>query len=1009
MSDVPPTIPIDPAHLGKGETPAGDGTRLPKQIGRYRILSLLGQGGMGAVYLAEQENPRRTVALKVIRPGCVSRELLRRFEHEAQVLGRLQHPGIAQIFEAGTADLGGGPQPFFAMELIRGAPLLQYAEEHRLGTRQRLELMARICDAVEHAHQNGVIHRDLKPGNILVDPTVPGGQPKILDFGVARATDVDLQTATLRTDVGQLVGTVPYMSPEQSTGDPDLLDTRSDVYALGVICYELLAGRLPYDLRRKMIAEAVLIIRHEDPAPLSSINAVFRGDVETIVGKALEKDKHRRYQSAASLASDFRCYLGDLPISARAPSVGYQLEKLARRHKALIAGFLVTFVVVLVGGAVSGWQAIRATRAERDTREALRQSRIEAAKFQAVSEFLREMLASANPDLARGRELTVREILDHAAGRIEGGSLRREPEVEAAVRATLGTTYQGLGLYDLAGRHLGTALALRLGQSGEGSSEVAGYRLSLAGVLFDKADYRAMAEQVELALAEYRRDHGEESLEVARCMEFEAKLAYVAQDLPKSQALHERALNLRRKLLGEDHGSVAISLHNLSFVARARRADQEAERYSRAALEVLRRVHGPDHPDVVAALNNLSETQVGLGDHVAAEATLREALEVAKRVTGDEHPAVANVLWRLGGVLEAKGDYDAAEPLLRRSLALRRKLLGGEHPDVATSMTALGRALSGKGDHAGAEALFTETLELRRKLLGPDHTAIASSLQDLGDLMAERRQYDKAEALFREALELWKKHLGEDHPDAIECQNVLAVTLQNRGKLEEAEAVFRDALARSRRLHGDEDPRTAKMVNNLATVLFRRGRKDGVESMFREALAVRKKRLSRGHPAICETLENLAYVLEARGDWAGAEPLYREAQDLGRSRLPPEHPKVVSISRHLWSNLLKQKKWAEAEVVLREVLEARRRKLPPDEFASDDAIGPLVDVLTEQGKLDELERFVLDVHARVEASPRAKLPGKRRALERIIRFYRSHDRAEEARPWEEKLETLKGN
>jgi tetratricopeptide (TPR) repeat protein len=963
---------------------------------------------MGAVYLAEQENPRRTVALKVIRPGSVSRELLRRFEHEAQVLGRLQHPGIAQIHEAGTADLGGGPQPFFAMELIRGAPLLQFAKEQRLGTRQRLELMARICDAVEHAHQNAVIHRDLKPGNILVDPTVPGGQPKILDFGVARATDVDLQTATLRTDVGQLVGTVPYMSPEQATGDPDLLDTRSDVYALGVICYELLAGRLPYDLRRKVIAEAVLVIRHEDPARLSSINPVFRGDVETIVGKALEKDRSHRYQSAAALASDLRCYLADLPISARPPSVRYQLQKLARRHKTLVAGVLATFVVVLAGGAVSGWQAIRATRAERDARENLRQTRIQAAKFLAVSEFLQEMLASANPSRARGRELTVREILDDAAARIEGGSVRGEPEVEASVRATLGTTYHGLGLYDVAERHLRAALALRLAQPGEGTEDVPGLRLSLADLLHAKADYRGAAEQVEHALAEYR-SHPEESLELAHCLDIQAKLAYVAQDLAKAQALHERVLSIRRKLLGENHGSVASSLHNLAFLARARRTDQEAERLSRAALDVLRRVHGPDHPDIVAALNNLAEAQEGQGNSIAAEATLREALEVAKRVTSDEHPAVANVLWRLGSVLEGKGDYDAAEPLQRRALALRRKALGGEHPDVALSMVALARTLNGKGDNAGAEALMVETLELRRKLLGPDHTAVASSLQDLGDLMTDRRQYDKAEPLLREALGIWRKHLGQDHPDSLECQNILAITLQNRGKLEESEAVFQDALDRARRQFGDDSPRTAKMVNNLAGLLYRRGRKDGVESMYREALAVRKKHLARGHRAICETLGNLAYVLEARGDWAAAEPFHREAWDQVLSRLSADHPEAAGVSRRLCGNLLKQKKWPEAEAVLREYLVARQRKSPPDEVAGDEAIGQLVEALVRQEKLDEAERLVLDVHARVEALPQAKLPGKRKALERIVRFYRSHDREEDARHWQEKLEELRGN
>ena len=331
----------------------------PSVIGRYRILELIGEGGMGSVYEAEQDHPRRTVALKIIKPSMANPELLRRFEQESQALGRLQHPGIAQIYEAGTVDTGFGPQPYFAMELIRGTSPREHAESHHLNTRERLAMMAKICDAVHHAHQRGLIHRDLKPANILVDAS---GQPKILDFGVARVTDSDSKT-TQQTDLGQLIGTLAYMSPEQALADPLDIDTRSDVYALGVILYELLAGHLPYTITRNL-AQSIQAIRQEGPAPLSTLNRTYRGDIETIVAKALEKDRERRYASAAGMAADIQRYLNHEPIVARPPTAIYQLQKFARRHRALVTGVTAVLLVLIVGVVLIAREAIRATAAE---------------------------------------------------------------------------------------------------------------------------------------------------------------------------------------------------------------------------------------------------------------------------------------------------------------------------------------------------------------------------------------------------------------------------------------------------------------------------------------------------------------------------------------------------------------------------------------------------------------------------------------------------------------------
>src|SRR6266852_4390701 len=457
LADDASENPLDPETaptIAGASAPESVVRQFPTRIGRYRIIRLLGEGGMGAVYEAEQDKPRRRVALKIIKMAWASPELLRRFEQEFQTLGRLHHPGIAQIYEAGTADTGFGFQPFFAMEIINGKPLSDYADARHLSTRQRLALMIQVCEAVQHAHQRCIIHRDLKPGNILVDEN---GQPKILDFGLARVTDSDAQ-ATRQTDIGQLLGTLAYMSPEQVLADPLALDTRSDVYALGVVLYELLAGRLPYNLSRQP-HEAAQTIREEDPTPLSSASRLYRGDIETIAARALEKDKARRYASAADLAADIRRHLEDQPIIARPPSTTYQLQKFARRHKALVAGTAAVFLVLVAGIVASTREAVLARIAEQAAAK-------EAASAKAVNDFLQnDLLAQASasnqsgPSTKPDPDLTVRTALDRAAQRIEG-KFDKQPEVEAAIRNTMGKTYAELAQYAESQKQLERALGL---------------------------------------------------------------------------------------------------------------------------------------------------------------------------------------------------------------------------------------------------------------------------------------------------------------------------------------------------------------------------------------------------------------------------------------------------------------------------------------------------------------------------------------------------------------------
>jgi len=786
--------PLDPdATLASlGPQPATVAAKVPSTIGSYRIIRLLGEGGMGAVYEAEQDQPRRRVALKVIKSAWADRELLRRFELESQTLGRLHHPGIAQIYEAGAAETSFGSQPFFAMEIIHGKPLIEYAEAKHLNTRQRLALMIQICEAVEHAHQRGIIHRDLKPGNILVEES---GQPKILDFGLARVTDGDMQ-ATRQTDMGQLLGTLAYMSPEQVTADPLALDTRSDVYALGVILYELLAGRLPYELSRH-VYEVVRTIQQVDPKPLSSINRAYRGDIETIAARALEKDKTRRYGSAAELAADIRRYLEDRPIAAKPASTSYQLRKFARRNKVLVTGTFAVFLTLIVGVVVSTWQAVRARRAEV-------RAQAETATAQAVVDFLQNDLlaqASANkqagPKTKPDPDLKVRTALDRAAERIEG-KFAKQPEVEAEIRQTIGQTYYDLGLYPEGRKQLEQALTLRRRVLGPDNPKTIETMLSL-GLTALLQDKYAEAEEIDnRALEISRRVLGPENPVTLKCTSAVVNLYLAQHKAAQTEALAKQALEISRRVLGPEHPDTLYAAGNLaaSYAGQGKYAQDAA--LLAPVLEISRRVLGPEHPETLNYMRGLSYAYLMQGKEALADEMDQQLLQILRRDLGPEHPVTLTALYNVTAGDLREGKNAEAEELASDALEIKRRIFGPEDRRTLNSMRQLAKAYQGQGRYAEAEELDAKVLEIGRRMQGPEDRTL-DTMDDLADVYRLEGKYAQAEALYSQTLDIQRRVLGADNPATFSAGEQMAITLSYDKQFARAEALMQEIIQKASR------------------------------------------------------------------------------------------------------------------------------------------------------------------------------------------------------------------
>ena len=738
-------------------------------IGPYRLLRQVGEGGMGEVWLAEQLRPvRRQVALKLSKAGMDTARVVARCEAERQALAVMEHPAIAHVFDAGVTPEG---RPYFVMEYVGGETITRYCSRQRLSTRHRIELLLQVCEGVQHAHQKGIIHRDLKPSNVLVTLQDGSPVPKIIDFGVAKATTQPLTERPLFTELGVLIGTPEYMSPEQAEMSGLDIDTRTDVYSLGAILYELLTGVLPFEakaLREQGLDEIRKTIREVDPPrpsarvmtraglldtsqaqrpDVSRLAHELRGDLDWITMKALEKDRTRRYGSVSDLAADLRRHLDNQPVLASPPSVVYRTGKFVRRHRVGVAAAAAVVALLIAFAATMAIQTRRVAQQRDRALAAERRSAEEAELARQVSTFLVDLFKVSDPSEARGNQVTAREILDKGADRIVK-ELKDQPAVQARLMDTMGYVYQSLGLYSRAGPLLESALASRRATLGGEHAEVAASMHHVGELMYARGERDGAERLFREALAIQRKALGHENLAVTETQN-SLGIALRPKETPEATAeaeqLYRAALATRRKLLGNEHMAVAQNLVNLAMLLYANKRDYaEAERLFREALDLNRRLLGEEHPEVSTNLNNLALVLRDQARYAEAEPLLRQVLAMDRRLYGEDHPMVGVVLNNLANLLQRKGDYAGAESLYREAIAVKRRTFPENHWEVATVKSLLGGCLIAAQRYRDAEPLLLESYPVIAAQFGAAHNRSLVALRRVVDLYQAWGQPAKA-------------------------------------------------------------------------------------------------------------------------------------------------------------------------------------------------------------------------------------------------------------------------
>jgi len=752
-------------------------------IGRYKLLEKIGEGGMAVVYMAEQQEPiHRKVALKIIKLGMDTRQVIARFEAERQALAMMDHPNMARVFDAGATETG---RPYFVMELVEGASITEYCDANSLSTKERLELFIQVCNAVQHAHQKGVIHRDIKPSNVMVAIHDGKPVPKVIDFGIAKATNQRLTEKTVFTRYAQMIGTPAYMSPEQAELSDLDVDTRTDIYSLGVLLYELLTGTTPFkeeELRQAGYLEMQRIIAKQEPAkPSTKLNSLgdtlteianrrnstpdllrkaVRGDLDWIVMKALEKQRDRRYDTAAELSADIDRHLNHEPVQAVAPSFSYKTCKFIRRHRiGVVVAFLVSLAILAVLSALSVATVLiwreqgRTQRALEREQKALQQeikARTEAQRqtkiAQAVVDFLNnDLLASVDPDRTRGREVTVREILDEASQKI-GGRFNDEPLIEASVHLTLGNAYTELGEYGQAARQLERARQLH---------------------------------------QEHLKEDDPAALESMRSLGW----LYVKQGrYEQAEPLLDEAVRISERALGEEHPCTLACTGALASLRRGQGRYEQAEKLNRKIIEVQTHLFGEDHLGTLNVMHNLATLYSEQGRYQEAEDLYRKVLEIKMRLLGEDHPDTLRTMNNLAVVFKSRGQYQQAEELFFRTWQIKKRVFGEEHPETLATMHNLAVAYDLQKRYQDAEALYAKALAIQTRVLGDEHPDTLNTVRNLATLYKDQQQYDRAEPLYRKAAQISERVLGKEHPDTLSIVNLLIAFYETWDKPEEAAA-----------------------------------------------------------------------------------------------------------------------------------------------------------------------------------------------------------------------------